>query len=81
MVKTIEDLGKSIDMYDLHVPEGNCYVANGMLVHNSGKTVLASSYYVMNFFILMSLENPAEHFGLLTLGHGKSQPIACTCVQ
>jgi len=80
MVKTIEDLGKSIDMYDLHVPEGNCYVANGMLVHNSGKTVLASIILCYEFFYLMSLENPAEHFGLLTLGHGKSQPIACTCV-
>ena len=75
MVKSIEDLGVSVDMYDLHVPKGNCYVANGMLVHNSGKTVLGSKIAIYEFFELVSLDNPAEHFGLI-----KNQEIAINCI-
>jgi len=75
MVKSIQDLDACIDMYDLHVPEGNCYVANGFLTHNSGKTVLGSKIAIYEFFELVSLDNPAEYYGLI-----KNQEIAINCI-
>ncbi len=57
-VKSIEILGEQ-DMVDLHVPHGNAYVANGLLNHNSGKSVLAGTY----------LGTYIEH-RVLTLAHG-----------
>lgn len=65
----------TIEMYDLHVPDGNCYVANGILTHNSGKTALGAKICGFEFFKLLSLDDPAEHYGLM-----KHQPIAINCV-
>lgn len=55
----------TIEMYDLHVPDGNCYVANGILTHNSGKSALGAKICGFEFFKLLSLEDPAEHYGLM----------------
>ena len=65
----------TVEMYDLCVPEGNCYVANGFLTHNSGKTVLGSKIAIYEFFELVSLDNPAEYYGLI-----KNQEIAINCI-
>lgn len=63
------------EMYDLYVPDGNCYIANGFMTHNSGKTALGSKICGYEFFKLISLDNPAEHFGLM-----KNQNISISCV-
>jgi hypothetical protein len=65
----------TIEMYDLHVPEGNSFVADGILTHNSGKSALGAKICGFEFFKLLSLEDPAEHFGLM-----KHQPISINCV-
>jgi len=41
----------------------------------AGKTLLASSMACFEFFELISLENPAEHYGLVSI-----QPIVVSCV-
>ena len=74
-VEKIEQYNEYIDMYDLYVPEGNCYIANGFLTHNSGKTVLGSKIAVYEFFELISLDSPAEHYGLL-----KNNEIGINCL-
>jgi len=63
------------EMYDLSVSPGHCYVANDILVHNSGKTVLGGKIATFEFFELASLDNPHDYFNVL-----KSQPIAISCV-
>jgi len=47
---------------DLHVPDGNMYTANGFTNHNS---VLAAVITLYEFYGLLSLANPARHYGLL----------------
>jgi intein/homing endonuclease len=74
-VKSIEISNETVPMYDLYVPNGHCYVANGILSHNSGKTVLASVMAIYEFFELISLQDPAAHFDLL-----KNQEIFITAV-
>lgn len=78
-IKSIEFTGKSEPMYDLHVPEGNCYVANGMLTHNSGKTVTGAKIGVYEFFELATCAfppiTPAEYFGVM-----RNQKIGISCV-
>ena len=41
VVESVELSGKT-DVYDIHVPETNSFFANGICVHNSGKTSLLS---------------------------------------
>lgn len=68
----------TIEMYDLHVPEGNCYVVNGMLSHNSGKSVMGSKIGVYEFFELATCsftQTPAEYFGT-----DAGQEIGISCV-
>jgi intein/homing endonuclease len=74
-IKSINYTEKEEDMYDLYVPDGNCYIANGIMTHNSGKTALGSKICGYEFFKLISLDNPAEHFGLM-----KNQNISISCV-
>ncbi len=66
------------ETYDLHVPNGNSYVANGILSHNSGKTVLGSKIAAYEFFELATCsfeQTPSEYYGLM-----KNQPICINCV-
>jgi hypothetical protein len=53
-------------VYDLHVPDENYYVANGIISHNSGKTTSCSIIAVYEFYCLCMLNNPQEHYGLAT---------------
>jgi len=74
-IKSITKLKKLEDTYDLHVPNGNCYVANGILTHNSGKTAVASTILAYELFCLLMLDNPSKHYGL-----APGAIIALTCV-
>jgi intein/homing endonuclease len=80
-VKSIENLHKSEDMYDLHVPEGNAYLANGILVHNSGKSFIGAGMMMYEFHELLSYSNPHAHYnvGLNNRGH-PAKNIGVTCV-
>ena len=63
-------------VYDLGIEDDtHAFVANGMIVHNSGKSTLAALIAVYEFFKLITLSNPAEHFGLL-----KNDPIFISIV-
>lgn len=74
-IHSITRVAKKVSMYDIYVPEGHSYVANSILSHNSGKTVLASVMAIYEFFELISLQDPAAHFDLL-----KNQEIFITAV-
>jgi len=63
-IKSIDKTNEVIDMYDLHVPDGNCYIANGFVVHNSGKTKLASIIASYAFFDIARLPEPQKFFRL-----------------
>jgi intein/homing endonuclease len=80
-VKSIENLHKSEDMYDLHVPDGNAYLANGILVHNSGKTFVGAGALLYEFHELLSYSNPHAHYkvGLNNRGN-PAKNIGVTCV-
>jgi len=41
-IESIEMLSDPIDTYDLHVPETECFVGNGIVQHNTGKSVVLS---------------------------------------
>lgn len=80
-IKSIEELNQYIDMYDLHVPEGNAYLANGMLVHNSGKTLIGAGLLLYEFHELISYDNPHAHYGVGINNKGEAMKlIGCTCV-
>lgn len=77
-VTRVEKLRGLISMYDLTILNGNSYVADGMLVHNSGKTVMGSKIATYEFFELATCsfnETPAEFYGLM-----KGQAIGINCV-
>lgn len=65
----------TVEMYDLHVPDGNCYIADGILTHNSGKSVTVAHFGAYEFFEIASLDNPAAHYGLMP-----NQPLAVSCI-
>jgi len=68
------------EMYDLYVPSGNCYIANGILVHNSSKTTLTATIMAYELVEVISWASPAKHFGLMTGKSGKGSTIALTCL-
>ena len=52
--------------YDISVPhQGHAFVANGIIVHNSGKTSLAAMFALYEAFKLLILPDPAKHYGLI----------------
>ncbi len=80
-VKSIEDLHKSEDMYDLHVPDGNCYLSNGILVHNSGKSWVGAGLLMYEFHELLSYSNPHAHYKVGLNNRGMpAKNIGVTCV-
>jgi hypothetical protein len=64
IIKSIEENGV-IPMVDFAMPGLNMYLANGLLVHNSGKTATASFLTAYAFFEVISKPHPARHWGLL----------------
>jgi len=80
IVIRVEKLRGVTQMYDLHVPNGNSYVANGIVTHNSGKTALISTLMAYELFEVISWESPARHFGLMTGKSGKGATIGVTCL-
>jgi intein/homing endonuclease len=48
-------------VYDLTVPDGESFVANGMTNHN---TLLSSIFASYEIYRLLNLENPQEYYGL-----------------
>ncbi len=62
-VKEIEKIEDHF--YDLHVPDGNEYCANNLIVHNSGKTVKSSALLWLQWFELSCHIDPQAHFGLI----------------
>lgn len=67
-VVSIEDAYEHV--FDLSVPSVSEFVANGVVVHN---TFLASIFVAYEFWKIIKLPNPAEHFGL-----AKGSPIFIT---
>jgi len=60
----IEPIGVR-ETYDLSVPhEGHAFVANGIIVHNSGKTFLASCFAAYEAFKLLIKPDPAAYYNL-----------------
>jgi len=53
-------------LYDLQVPNGHLYVANGVVGHNSSKTVIAggliATYQLVRY---LQLPSPSKHFNLM----------------
>lgn len=62
-------------VYDLHVPDGNWYIANGLWSHNSGKSTLAALIAAYEFYFMSKLDNPQKHFKVAT-----STPIGILCL-
>ena len=68
-------------LYDLHVPDGHLYVANGIVTHNSSKSVtvggLIGTYQLARF---LSLPSPSKYFGLMAnqMLHGTFTAITAT---
>ena len=54
------EMGES-QVYDLTVPDGASFVANGMTNHNTTLSSIFASYEV---YRLLNLENPQEYYGL-----------------
>lgn len=67
-------------MYDLSVPEGNSYVANGILTHNSSKSILTGAIMAYEMVEVISWDAPAKHFGLASGKSGVGSKIAITCL-
>jgi len=62
------------ELYDIHVPVGNSFVANGLVSHNSGKSVLAAIILLYELHKLLLMENPQKTWGLIP-----GQEIYATC--
>jgi hypothetical protein len=54
--------GPNVEMYDLQVPDTNCYVADGALVHNSGKTKLTGLLSAYQTHRFLKIPNPLRFF-------------------
>jgi hypothetical protein len=79
-VKSIKYTRELDETYDLHIPDGNCYISDGILSHNSGKTALISTIMAYELFEVISWESPAKHYGLMTGKSGKGATIGITCL-
>jgi len=61
-IEAIEYYGEG-HTYDLSTPNEN-YIAEGVIVHNSGKSRLAAWIAAYELFSLCTLSDPAKHYGL-----------------
>jgi len=55
-----------VAMMDLSIPGPNCYVADGALVHNSGKSKFVGLMAAYTNHRLLKLSSPIRHYGLPT---------------
>jgi len=51
-------------LYDIHVPNGNSYWSNGLISHNSGKTMLAAQILLYELHCDLLIDNPQKTWGL-----------------
>ncbi len=72
-INSIEENG-IISMVDFMMPHLNTYLANGLLVHNSGKTSLFGMLGAYEFFEVFSKPDPAKYYGLMP-----GTLISCAC--
>jgi len=73
--KIISNLDREVYVYDLHIPDGNWYIANNLVSHNSGKSTLAALIAAYEFYFMSKLENPQKHYKVAT-----STPIGILCL-
>jgi intein/homing endonuclease len=57
------------DYYDLEVEETECYVAQGLLHHNSGKNMTTTILQQYMLYLLLCMRDPLTYFGF---PHGES---------
>ncbi len=72
-IKSVEENG-IIPMVDFKMPNLNMYLANGVLVHNSGKTLLFGLIGAYEFFDCITKTDPARYYGL-----AKNQLVSLGC--
>ena len=58
-IVSIEDVGVQ-DFYDIEVPETQCYFANNILHHNSGKDRTIAKLFAYILVKLLHLRNPPD---------------------
>lgn len=64
-VKSIEFAGEE-ETFDMTVEPERYYIANGLIVHNSGKTTISATLLLYEVYKMLTLcENPQEKYGLM----------------
>lgn len=71
-VKRLEQVPDE-ELYDLHVPIGNSFVANGIVSHNSGKTYMSAALCLYELHKDLLIDNPQKEWGI-----GPGQPVNYT---
>jgi intein/homing endonuclease len=64
-VKSITSAGE-LPLYDIHVPDGHRFLADGVVSHNSGKSALTGMFFVYHLHRVLMLSNPSRFYGLMT---------------